>query len=102
MSRIIDYTDRATCILLATAGPAGGASDDDSAGSSTSSTRSTGGRAYLNMPPGRRLPASLETVQNGCTMSPGWQQVFKYAVRKMYDLCRNLLDRTESVRRFGA
>jgi 3-oxoacyl-[acyl-carrier-protein] synthase-3 len=98
MSRIIDYTDRATCILF---GDGAGAmlveaSDDDSAGFIDFLNEIDGaGGAYLNMPAGgSRLPASLETVQKRLHyVHQDGQQVFKYAVRKMYDLCRNLLDK---------
>ena len=98
MSRIIDYTDRATCILF---GDGAGAmlveaSDDDSAGfiDFLGEVDGSGGDA-LKMPAGgSRLPASLETVQKRLHyVHQDGQQVFKYAVRKMYDLCRNLLDK---------
>jgi 3-oxoacyl-[acyl-carrier-protein] synthase-3 len=98
MSRIIDYTDRATCILF---GDGAGAmlveaSDDDSVGFIDFLNEIDGsGGVYLNMPAGgSRLPASLETVQKRLHyVHQDGQQVFKYAVRKMYEVCRNLLDK---------
>ena len=43
---------------------------------------------------GSRLPASVETVEKKlhCIYQDG-QQVFKYAVRRMYEVCRDLLAR---------
>ena len=98
MSRIIDYTDRATCILF---GDGAGAmlveaGDDDSVGFIDFLNEIDGaGGVYLNMPAGgSRLPASLETVQKRLHyVHQDGQQVFKYAVRKMYEVCRNLLDK---------
>jgi 3-oxoacyl-[acyl-carrier-protein] synthase-3 len=98
MSRIIDYTDRATCILF---GDGAGAmlveaSEDDSAGFIDFLNEIDGsGGVYLNMPAGgSRLPASVETVQKRLHyVHQDGQQVFKYAVRKMYEVCRNLLEK---------
>ncbi|MGO9094582.1 MAG: beta-ketoacyl-ACP synthase III [Bryobacteraceae bacterium] len=98
MSRIIDYTDRATCILF---GDGAGAmlveaGDDDSVGFIDFLNEIDGsGGVYLNMPAGgSRLPASLDTVQKRLHyVHQDGQQVFKYAVRKMYEVCRNLLDK---------
>ena len=40
------------------------------------------------------MPASLETVQQHLHfVKQEGQQVFKYAVRKMYEVCRDLLDK---------
>ena len=40
------------------------------------------------------MPASQETVAQGLHfVKQDGQQVFKYAVRKMYDVCKTLLDR---------
>jgi 3-oxoacyl-[acyl-carrier-protein] synthase-3 len=98
MSRIIDYTDRATCILF---GDGAGAmlveaGDDDSVGFIDFLNEIDGsGGVYLNMPAGgSRLPASMETVQKRLHyVHQDGQQVFKYAVRKMYEVCRNLLEK---------
>ena len=98
MSRIIDYTDRSTCILF---GDGAGAflvepSDDDSLGFIDFLNEIDGsGGEFLNMPAGgSRLPASLETVQKRQHfVHQEGQQVFKFAVRRMYEVCRDLLAR---------
>ena len=100
MSRIIDYTDRATCILF---GDAAGAmliepavDGDDGAGFIDFLGEVDGsGGDYLKMPAGgSRLPPSHETVdQRLHYVHQDGGQVFKYAVRKMYEACRDLLDR---------
>jgi 3-oxoacyl-[acyl-carrier-protein] synthase-3 len=53
------------------------------------------GAQYLKMPAGgSRLPASAETVgQRQHYVKQDGQQVFKYAVRKMYELCGALLEK---------
>jgi 3-oxoacyl-[acyl-carrier-protein] synthase III len=96
MSRIIDYTDRATCILF---GDGAGAflierSDDSDDGFLGYLNEVDGsGARFLQMPAGgSRLPASAETVaQRLHYVKQEGQQVFKFAVRKMYDLCDKLL-----------
>jgi 3-oxoacyl-[acyl-carrier-protein] synthase-3 len=96
MSRIIDYTDRTTCILF---GDAGGAfliepSENDSEGFVGHLSEIDGsGAQFLNMPAGgSRLPPSAETVaQRLHFVKQEGQQVFKFAVRKMYELCDTLL-----------
>jgi 3-oxoacyl-[acyl-carrier-protein] synthase III len=100
MSRIIDYTERGTCILFG-----------DGAGAmllepTTEGDRDAGfidflgeidgsGGDYLKMPAGgSRLPASCETVTKRMHyVHQDGQQVFKYAVRKMYEVSRDLLAR---------
>jgi len=97
MSRIIDYTDRGTCILFG-----------DGAGAmlvEPSTTEGEGfigflneidgsGGDYLKMPAGgSRMPATAETVaQRMHFVKQEGQQVFRYAVRKMYEMCCTLLD----------
>ena len=98
MSRIIDYTDRATCVLF---GDGAGAmlveaSEDDSLGFIDFLNEIDGsGEPFLRMPAGgSRMPASIETVEKRLHyVHQEGQQVFKYAVRKMYEVCRELLDR---------
>jgi len=98
MSRIIDYTDRATCILF---GDGAGAmlveaSEDDSVGFVDFLNEIDGsGAPFLNMPAGgSRMPASAETVEKRLHyVHQDGQQVFKYAVRKMYEVSRDLLAR---------
>jgi 3-oxoacyl-[acyl-carrier-protein] synthase-3 len=53
------------------------------------------GGDYLKMPAGgSRMPATAETVANRMHfVKQEGQQVFKYAVRKMYEVSRDLLDR---------
>jgi 3-oxoacyl-[acyl-carrier-protein] synthase III len=100
MSRIIDYTDRATCVLFG-----------DGAGAMLIEATDEGeeeygfidfvgevdgsGGDFLKMPAGgSRLPASHETVDKRMHfVHQEGQQVFKYAVRKMYEASRELLER---------
>jgi len=100
MSRIIDYTDRATCILF---GDGAGAmllepatEADDGAGliDFVGEIDGSGGE-FLMMPAGgSRMPASAETVASRQHyVHQQGQQVFKYAVKKMYELCAEVLDR---------
>jgi 3-oxoacyl-[acyl-carrier-protein] synthase-3 len=53
------------------------------------------GGDYLKMPAGgSRMPASAETVANRLHfVKQEGQQVFKYAVTKLYEICRDLLER---------
>ncbi len=53
------------------------------------------GGDFLKMPAGgSRIPASAESVaQRLHYVKQGGQQVFKYAVTKMYEICRNLLEK---------
>lgn len=98
MSRIIDYTDRATCVLF---GDGAGAmliepAEDGEVGfiGAQNEIDGSGGDA-LKMPAGgSRMPSSVETVQNRLHyVKQDGQAVFKFAVRKMYEACRVLLDR---------
>jgi 3-oxoacyl-[acyl-carrier-protein] synthase-3 len=98
MSRIIDYTDRATCILF---GDGGGAfllepsTDAETEGGYIGHLNEIDGAGapFLNMPAGgSRLPASAETVaKRQHYVKQEGQQVFKYAVKKMADLSEALL-----------
>jgi 3-oxoacyl-[acyl-carrier-protein] synthase-3 len=97
MSRIIDYTDRATCILF---GDGAGAmlvepgEADEGFLDFLNEIDGSGGDA-LKMPAGgSRLPASAETVAERLHfVKQEGQTVFKYAVRKTYEVCRELLQR---------
>ncbi|MEO8663198.1 MAG: beta-ketoacyl-ACP synthase III [Bryobacteraceae bacterium] len=98
MSRIIDYTNRATCILFG-----------DGAGAMLVETAEDGEEGFLGfkneidgsgaddlkMPAGgSRLPPTHETVdQRLHYVHQAGQQVFKYAVRKMYETCHALLEK---------
>jgi 3-oxoacyl-[acyl-carrier-protein] synthase-3 len=101
MSRIIDYTDRSTCILFGDGAgamlvePVGEEEDQrlgylDFVGEIDGS-----GGDYLKMPAGgSRMPASVETVEQRLHyVHQDGQQVFKYAVKKMYEVCSGLLAR---------
>jgi 3-oxoacyl-[acyl-carrier-protein] synthase-3 len=100
MSRIIDYTDRSTCILF---GDGAGAmlverveDSEEAVGFIDFLGEIDGsGGDYLKMPAGgSRMPATHETVdQRLHYVHQEGQQVFKYAVRKMYESCKELLDR---------
>jgi len=99
MSRIIDYKDRATCVLF---GDGAGAmllepaADGEDAGfiDFFGEIDGSGGR-YLYMPAGgSRAPASEETIAGRMHyVHQEGQQVFKYAVRKMYEMTTTLLER---------
>jgi 3-oxoacyl-[acyl-carrier-protein] synthase III len=96
MSRIIDYTDRNTCILF---GDAAGAMliEPGEPGEGfigfLNEIDGSGGE-FLMMPAGgSRRPATAETVRDRQHyVKQQGQQVYKYAVRKMYEICRDLLD----------
>lgn len=98
MSSIIDYTDRATCILF---GDGAGAvvlepSSSDSEGIIDFIHEVDGsGGCSLYMPGGGSLnPSTHETVdQKMHFVHQDGQAVFKYAVRKMAELCEKLLER---------
>jgi len=99
MSRIIDYTDRATCVLF---GDGAGAmllepaEDGENLGfiDFLGEVDGSGGDA-LKMPAGgSRMPASHQTVDERLHyVKQDGAQVFKYAVRKMYEVSRDLLAR---------
>lgn len=101
MSRIIDYTDRSTCVLF---GDGAGAmllepvTDSDAADAGfvdfLGEIDGSGGD-YLKMPAGgSRQPASAETVKQRLHyVHQDGQQVFKYAVKKMYEVSQELLAR---------
>ncbi len=101
MSRIIDYTDRSTCILFGDGAGAMliepvGADEDQRLGFLDFIGEIDGsGGDYLKMPAGgSRMPASVETVERRLHyVHQDGQQVFKYAVRKMYEVCSGLLAR---------
>jgi len=98
MSSIIDYTDRATCILF---GDGAGAailepSDDDSIGLIDFIHEVDGsGGELLYMPGGGSLhPTTKETLEKKMHfVRQDGQQVFKFAVRKQTELCQKLLER---------
>jgi 3-oxoacyl-[acyl-carrier-protein] synthase III len=97
MSSIIDYTDRATCVIF---GDGAGAvivepaTDDNYCIDFTHEVDGSGG-CYLNMPGGGSLhPATHETVDKKMHfVHQDGAQVFKYAVRKMAEVSERLLQR---------
>jgi 3-oxoacyl-[acyl-carrier-protein] synthase-3 len=98
MSSIIDYTDRATCIIF---GDGAGAvileaAEDDSVGLIDYEHEIDGsGAQALFMPGGGSLnPSTCETVrQKMHYVHQDGQTVFKFAVKKQTELCERLLER---------
>jgi 3-oxoacyl-[acyl-carrier-protein] synthase-3 len=100
MSRIIDYTDRATCVLF---GDGAGAMLLEPASESDNGCGfidfvgevDGSGGDFLKMPAGgSRLPASHETVdRRQHFVHQDGSQVFKYASRKMHEASRDVLER---------
>ena len=100
MSRIINYKDRATCVLF---GDGAGAvliepalEDEQDLGFVDFIGEIDGaGGHYLRMPAGgSRMPATAETVAAaGHFVHQEGQQVFRYAVQKMPQICKALLER---------
>jgi 3-oxoacyl-[acyl-carrier-protein] synthase-3 len=97
MSRILDYKDRATCVLF---GDGAGAvllepaADGEGILDFAHDVDGSGGN-YLYMPGGGSLhPSTHETVdKNMHVVHQEGSQVFKYAVRRMSDLAAGLLQR---------
>lgn len=98
MSSIIDYTDRATCVIF---GDGAGAvllepAEDDSVGVIDFLHEIDGsGGCFLCMPGGGSLhPATHETVEQKMHyVHQDGQAVFKFAVRKQAEICEKLLQR---------
>ena len=98
MSSIIDYTDRATCVLF---GDGAGAvvlapSSDPNIGilDFEHMIDGSGGGALCMPAGGSRMPASHETVdQRLHYVKQDGQTVFKFAVRKTGEICERLLKR---------
>src|SRR3984957_5037882 len=97
MSKILDYQDRATCVLF---GDGAGAvllepaKDGEGIVDFAHDVDGSGG-AYLYMPGGGSLhPSTRETVEkNMHVVHQDGSQVFKYAVRRMAELATTLLER---------
>ncbi len=98
MSSIIDYTDRATCVIF---GDGAGAvvlepAEDDGVGLIDYVHEVDGsGGSFLYMPGGGSAnPSSRETVEKKMHyVHQDGQAVFKFAVRKQTELCEKLLER---------
>jgi 3-oxoacyl-[acyl-carrier-protein] synthase-3 len=98
MSSIIDYTDRATCVIFGDGAGAAilEASEDDSVGLIDFIHEVDGsGGGSLYMPGGGSLnPSSHETVDKKMHfVHQDGGAVFKFAVRKMASLCEEILKR---------
>jgi 3-oxoacyl-[acyl-carrier-protein] synthase-3 len=98
MSTIIDYTDRATCVLF---GDGAGAvvvapSEDESLGvlDWEHEVDGSGGPALCMPAGGSLLPASKDTVEKRLHyVKQEGQAVFKFAVRKTEEICRRVLEK---------
>ncbi len=98
MSSILNYQDRATCVLF---GDGAGAfliepSGEDEGGFIGFHNEIDGsGGDFLKMPAGgSRMPSTVETVTSGLHyVHQDGSQVFKYAVRKMYEATKVLLEK---------
>jgi 3-oxoacyl-[acyl-carrier-protein] synthase-3 len=97
MSSIIDYTDRATCIIFGDgAGAALFEPNEEGLGLQDEYLRSDGkGRDFLKIAAGGSiLPTSEETLKNGQhNVYQEGKTVFKYAVSKMADVAEKMLTR---------
>jgi 3-oxoacyl-[acyl-carrier-protein] synthase-3 len=98
MSSIIDYTDRATCVIFGDGAGAAivEASEDESVGLIDFIHEVDGsGGCSLYMPGGGSLnPSSHETIDKKMHyVHQDGQQVFKFAVRKQTEVCEKLLAR---------
>jgi 3-oxoacyl-[acyl-carrier-protein] synthase-3 len=97
MTSVLDYTDRATCVLF---GDGAGAALLEAAGSNEGildfehDVDGSGG-AFLYMPGGGSLhPSSQETVEKRMHyVHQEGSQVFKYAVRRMAEMATHLLEK---------
>ena len=100
MSSIIDYTDRATCVLFGDGAGAVvlGVSEDPAVGilDFEHQVDGSGGQALCMPAGGSRQPATKETVdQRLHYVKQEGQAVFKFAVRKTGEICERLLHRNQ-------
>jgi 3-oxoacyl-[acyl-carrier-protein] synthase-3 len=100
MSSIIDYTDRATCILFGDGAgavvlsPAG--SDEPAIIDFLHEIDGSGGDALCMPAGGSRMPASHETVEKRLHyVKQDGQTVFRFAVKKNEDLALRMLERNQ-------
>jgi 3-oxoacyl-[acyl-carrier-protein] synthase-3 len=102
MSSIIDYTDRATCIIFGDgAGAALFEPNEEGFGLQDEYLRSDGqGREFLKIEAGGSiLPTSEETVKNGLhSVHQEGRTVFKFAVSNMADVAERMLTRNNLVK----
>ena len=100
MSSIIDYTDRATCVIFGDGAGAAvvEATDDEGVGilDFENYVDGSGGNSLCMPAGGSRQPASAETVANRLHyVKQDGQAVFKFAVRNTEEACRRILDRNK-------
>ncbi len=98
MSSIIDYQDRATCVLFGDgAGAVVLAPADDTEPAIIDFAHEidgSGGPALCMPAGGSRMPASHETVEKRLHyVKQDGQTVFKFAVRKTEEICRRVLEK---------
>jgi 3-oxoacyl-[acyl-carrier-protein] synthase-3 len=98
MSSIIDYSDRATCILFGDGAGAVvvSAADDPDLGviDWAHEVDGSGGPSLCMPAGGSRMPASRETVERRLHfVKQDGQAVFKFAVRKTEEICRRVLQK---------
>jgi len=97
LSKILDWRDRGTCVLFGDGAGAAvlGPAEDEERGILSVRMASDGeAGSLLELPAGgSRLPASHETVEKGLHfIKMQGNEVFKYAVRAMYEMARDALD----------
>ena len=100
LSRLLNWQDRATCILFGDAAGAAvlGTSNDGTRGILSTKLRTDGSYVKtLYVPAGGSLkPANLDTVQkNEHTITMNGKEVFKVAVRSMEEISRDALKEAE-------
>jgi 3-oxoacyl-[acyl-carrier-protein] synthase III len=97
-SRILDFTDRTTCILFGDGAGAAIVQASDRPGIEGNVLGADGEAADLLMMPagGTRHPASVETVRarDHTIRMPKGREVFKRAVSEMATACRELLEKS--------
>jgi 3-oxoacyl-[acyl-carrier-protein] synthase-3 len=97
-SRILDFSDRTTCILFGDGAGAAIVQASDRPGIEGTILGADGGAADLLMMPagGTREPASAETVaaRDHTIRMPKGREVFKRAVTEMAGACRELLEKS--------
>jgi 3-oxoacyl-[acyl-carrier-protein] synthase-3 len=97
-SRIVDFTDRGTCILFGDGAGAALVRASEEAGFEGAVLGADGNAAEILWMPagGTRLPASHETVdaREHTVRMPNGREVFKRAVTEMGAACRELLDKS--------
>ena len=97
-SRILDFTDRTTCILFGDGAGAAIVQASDRPGIEGNVLGADGEAADLLMMPagGTRHPASVETVRarDHTIRMPKGREVFKRAVTEMATACRELLEKS--------